>query len=87
MSTTSGGKKRMEAVTRDFHAAITIRRCVVMEKRPKELTRANFVEQPLSVEFYGKKMKSIAGGRPKKTVRRQHGSIHLPSSREILLFR
>jgi len=34
VSTTNDGKKRMEFVDRDFNAAIIIRRCAVLEKRP-----------------------------------------------------
>jgi len=34
VSTTNDGKKRMEFVNRDFNAAINIRRCAVLEKRP-----------------------------------------------------
>jgi len=36
VSTTNDGKKRMEFVNRDFNAAINIRRCAVVEKRPPE---------------------------------------------------
>jgi hypothetical protein len=36
VSTTNDGKKRMEFVNRDFNAAINIRRCAVMEKRPPQ---------------------------------------------------
>jgi hypothetical protein len=36
VSTTTNGKKRMEFVNRDFNAAINIRRCAVLEKRPPD---------------------------------------------------
>jgi len=36
VSTTDDRKKRMEFVNRDFHAAINIRRCAVLETRPPE---------------------------------------------------
>jgi len=32
------------------NAAINIKRCAAMERRPPELTRWNFVGQPLKVE-------------------------------------
>jgi len=66
VSTTNDGKKRMEFVNRDFNVAINIRRCAVMERRPPELTRANFVGEPLQVEFYGNKLKPVVDGRSKK---------------------
>jgi hypothetical protein len=56
VSTTNDGKKRMEFVNRGFHAAINIRRCAVVEKRPPERTRENYVGQPLQVELYEKKL-------------------------------
>jgi len=31
---TTNGKKRMDFVNRDFNAAVNIRRCAVMERRP-----------------------------------------------------
>jgi len=34
VSTTIDGKKRMEFLNRDFIAAINIRKCAVLEKRP-----------------------------------------------------
>jgi hypothetical protein len=43
VSTTSDSKKRMEFVNRDFNAAINIRKCAVLEKRPPESTRENFI--------------------------------------------
>jgi len=66
VSTTSDGTKRMEFVNRDFHAAVNIRRCTVLEKRPPEWTRENFVGQPLKVELYEKKLEAIIGGRSRK---------------------
>jgi len=37
VSTTSDGKKRMEFVNRDFNAAISIRRCTVLETSCQEI--------------------------------------------------
>jgi len=36
LGSTINCKKRMEFVNRDFNAAINIRRCAVLEKRPPE---------------------------------------------------
>jgi hypothetical protein len=74
VSTTNDGKKRMEFVNRDFNAAINIRRCPVLENRPPELTRENFVGQPLKVELYEKNLEAVVGGRSEKTGRRLHVS-------------
>jgi len=74
VSTTPNGKKRMEFVNRDFNAAINIRRCAVMEKRPPELTSENFVGQSLKVELYEKKFEPAVGGRSRRTGRRLHVS-------------
>jgi transposase len=38
-------------VNRDFNAAINIRRCAVLETRPPELTRENFIGQPLKSNY------------------------------------
>ena len=65
-STTKDGRKRMEFVNRGFHAAINVRRCAAMEKRPSESTRGNFIAQPLKVAVYEKKLKPVVGGRSKK---------------------
>jgi hypothetical protein len=72
MSTTNDSKKRMEFVNRDFNAAINIKRCAVLEKRPPNWTRMNFIGQPLKVELYEKKLEAVVGGRSKKTARRLH---------------
>jgi len=72
VSTTSDGKKRMEFVNRDFNAAINVRRCAVLENRPPESTRVNFVGQPLKVELYEKKLEAVVGGRSKTAGRRLH---------------
>ena len=74
VSTTNDGKKRMEFVNREFNAAMNIRRCAVLEKRPPESTRGNFVGQPLEVELYEKKLEAVMGGRSRKTGRRPHSS-------------
>jgi len=36
VSTVNGNEKRMEYVNRDFNAALNIRKCAVLEKRPPE---------------------------------------------------
>jgi hypothetical protein len=72
VSTTNDGKKRMEFVNRDFNAAINIRKCAVMEKRPPEMTRENFHGQPLMVELHEKKLEAVEGGRSRKTGRPLH---------------
>jgi hypothetical protein len=77
VSTTRTGKKRMEFVNRDFNAAINVRRCAVLETRTPELTREDFVGQPLKVELYEKKMEAVVGGRSKQTGRRLHASSRL----------
>jgi len=64
------GYKRMDFANQDSNAAINIRKCLVPEKRPAELTRANFVGQTLLLEVYKEKLKPIAGGRSKNTGRR-----------------
>jgi len=74
VSTTIDGKKRMEFLNRDFIAAINIRKCAVLETRPPELTRGNFVGQSLKVEPYEKKVEAVVDGRSKKTARRLHVS-------------
>jgi len=74
---TINDKKRMEFVNRDFNAAINIRRCAVMETRPSESTRGNFVGQPLNVEPYETRLKAVVGARSRKTGRRLHISWRL----------
>jgi hypothetical protein len=54
VSSTSGGKKRMEFVNRDLNAAINIRRCAMLERRPPEWTRGYFVDN-LSKCYYMRK--------------------------------
>jgi len=76
---TTNGKKRVEFLNRDLNAAINIRRCAVMEKRPAALTRENFVGEPLKVELYLKKLKLEVGGRSKKAERRHRMDVHLRS--------
>jgi len=66
VSTTIDGKKRMEFLNRDFIAAINIRKCAVLETRPPELTRGNFVGQSLKVEPYEKKVEAVVDGRSRK---------------------
>ena len=66
VSTTSDGKKRTELVNRDFNAAINMRKCAVLEERPPELTRENFIGQSLKVDLYEKELESVVGDRSKK---------------------
>jgi len=61
---TINGKKHMELVNRDFTAAINIRKCAVLEERPPESTRENFVGQPLKVELYETKFEAVVHGPP-----------------------
>ena len=75
VSTTSDGKKRMEFVQRDFNATMNIRRGAVLEKRPPERTRKNFIGQHLKVDLYEKKLEPAVGGRSKKTGRRVCTSV------------
>jgi len=49
----------------------------VLENRPPELTRENFIGKPLKVELYEKKFEEVVGGRSKKTGRRLHFSWRL----------
>ena len=72
VSTTPNGKKRMEFMNRDFNAASNIRKYALMEKRPPELTRENFIEQSLNVELYEIKLEAVVGGQSKKAGRRLH---------------
>jgi len=74
VSPTTNGKKRMQFVNRNFNAAINIRKCAVMERRPPELTREYFVGQPLKVGLYEKKLEPVVGGRSKETGRRLYVS-------------
>jgi hypothetical protein len=64
----------MELVNRDLNAAINIRKCAMLETRPPEWARENFVGQPLEVELYERKFEAVVGGRSKKTGRRLHVS-------------
>jgi hypothetical protein len=56
VSTANDGKKRMECVNPDFNAAINTGKSAVLEKRPPEWTRGNFIGQPLKVALYKKKL-------------------------------
>jgi len=72
VSTNTNGTKRTDFVNRDFNAAVNKRRCAVLESRPSELTRENFVGQSRKYELYEKKLEAVVGGRSKKTGRRLH---------------
>jgi len=74
--------KRMELVHRDFNAPIHIRMCAALKMRPEVLTRTNFVGQPLRLEVCKEKLKPMAGGHSKKTVRSLWVVIYLPPGRE-----
>jgi len=56
---------RSELVNRDLNTAINTRRFSVLNTKPQELTRANFVEQPLILKICKEKLEPIAGGRSK----------------------
>jgi len=77
VSTTPNGTKRMDFVNRDFITAINIRRCAVLENRPPEMTRENFVGQPLKVLLYETQLEAVVGGRSKKPRKRLHVSRRL----------
>ena len=70
LMSSNSGNKRMEFANKDFNAAINIIRCAVLETRPDELTRANFVGQLLRLEVYGEKLIPKASRRSKKIRRR-----------------
>jgi hypothetical protein len=46
----------------------------VLERRPPELTRENFVGQPLKVESYETNLKQVVGAPSKQTGTRLHFS-------------
>jgi len=58
------GKKRMEFVNRDLSADTKISRCVVLKRTPPQLTRMNFMGQPLLLKEYKEKLNPFAVGRP-----------------------
>jgi hypothetical protein len=64
----------MDFVNRDFNAAINIRRWAVLENRPPEWTRGNFVGQSRKVEVYETKLEEIVRGPPRNAGRRLHTS-------------
>jgi len=74
VSATKDDKKRMVLVNRDFNAATNIKRCAVIERSPPELTRENFVRQPLNVELREKQLEAVVGDRSKKAGRHLHVS-------------
>jgi len=73
------GNKRTEFINRDFNAAINTRQCGVLKTRPEELTRANFVRQPIRFDVYNERMRLIAGGRSKEIRRHLVAGITIPS--------
>ena len=52
LESTSGDKKRMEFINRNINAALNIRRCAVLQTRPAEQRRSNFVGGPTSLEMW-----------------------------------
>jgi len=62
VSTSNDGKKRMQFVNQDFHAAINTRRGVFMNMRPAAQTESNFVGPPPKAAFYKEKLKPTADG-------------------------
>lgn len=69
MVSSTRGRVRIEFANRDFNAAINIGRCAVLDKRPPELIRADFVGEPLRVELYGMTLQPVVGDRSKKSER------------------
>jgi len=69
MVSSTRGRVRIAFANRDFNAAINIGRCAVLDKRPPELIRADFVGEPLRVELYGMTLQPVVGGRSKKSGR------------------
>jgi hypothetical protein len=59
----NNGKKRIVFAYRDFDAAFNVRGCAVLEKRPEELARTNFMGQPLILEAYKEKLELLVAGR------------------------
>jgi len=53
---TTNGRNRVKFVNPDLNAPINIR-CAVMERRPPEWTRKNFVRESLKVELSEKNLK------------------------------
>lgn len=74
LCSTSGNEHR-EFMNLDINAAINTRRCAVLETRPEELTRSNLVRQPLRVEVYNEKLKTITDGRSNKAGKPLHVSV------------
>jgi hypothetical protein len=60
----------MEFVNRDVNAAIRIRGFTEQRTTPAEMARAKFVGQPLRVEVYEEKLKSIPCNRSKQVAKR-----------------
>jgi len=73
--TPSRGDRRMGFSNRDLNAAINIRRCAELMKRPAELTQVNVLGQPRSLEVSKEKLRPIAGGWSKSSGRRQRMGI------------
>jgi len=63
VSTNNGGNKRTEFVKRDLNAAIHRRKCAVLQTRPPDSTRMNFIGQALKVELFERKLDAVVGGR------------------------
>jgi len=70
--TTPNGYNRMEFANRNLNAVINVKTCAVLERRPSEWTRENFVRQSLKVELYEKQLEEVVGGRARKPRKRLH---------------
>jgi transposase len=55
----------MEFLSRDFNAAINIRRRAVLKKRLEERTQSDFGGQPLILDVYREKLEPISSALPK----------------------
>jgi hypothetical protein len=66
MLSSSRGNKRKDFVNRVCNAAINTKRCAVLKTRREEVTRANFVAQPLRLKLCKGLLKPIACSPSKK---------------------
>lgn len=73
------GSKCMAFAQRVFNATIHTRQGAFLKTRPEELTRANFMGQPLMLGVCPMKQKPIAGGGQNKAGRRLRMGINVTS--------
>lgn len=59
MKSSNRGKKHIKFLNRNLNAAVIVRRCTVLNMRPAELERANFMGKPLRLELRKEKQKLI----------------------------